>query len=703
MTNVIGQKETPRFEGPGGNLANYEITGTAPSGVTSDSSTVTLDIATARRRNSTEWTQGTISWGEILSWMENPATKKECGSYLLGRLKGTKRGNDGLIDRCAITLDVDSPHKGFLMDLDIALAGVIHVIHTTFSSQAEAPRYRVIIPLAERVSAEVYRRTTRALMDRIGRAHFDDSGAKPAQYMFMPSVAPGETFWWDHVPGDPLDAHELITDDLDDDAPVSGRAAAPAPSADRDVDSIRRYLQAAVNGAALELSNETTNRNVALNTAAFKLGHYAHYANVVPEVIGREAVEAALVEACKENGLADDVEDGGMGQVLKTFDSGWTKGVREPKDVPPPERKAVEQTVPAVDGPLTLDMLTGTDWEPVDLVAVRRGEIESPEATLMRRLDGAFMLTPGKTYSFSGESGSGKSWLALNTAREVLENGDTVLYLDFESDEKDINARLKALGVPEDHLRRVTYIKPGLLNDFFVDVLVAQSYRFVVIDGVTSALTLSGQSGENLSNNAEAVTKWAASLPDRFANQGGTVVQIDHVVKNGAHGGYASGSQAKRAALTGAAFIIEAQKTFSKGQSGSMHVYLGGNKDRTGNLAHLGMETKKGLLLAEVKVNVDAETGSVRMHLLPTTQDKHGALKEKITTWLADGEPRSQREIRAHVNAKTATVSEVVKELAASGHVRQETEGYVLVEKFCNWDEFALADLVEPEDLGELL
>lgn len=46
MTNVIGQKETPRFEGPGGNLANYEITGTAPSGVTSDSSIMATPSAT---------------------------------------------------------------------------------------------------------------------------------------------------------------------------------------------------------------------------------------------------------------------------------------------------------------------------------------------------------------------------------------------------------------------------------------------------------------------------------------------------------------------------------------------------------------------------------------------------------------------------------------------------------------------------------
>lgn len=666
-----------------------------------------LDIATAPRRNSEKWSQGTITWGEILSWMQNPADHKECGNYLLGRLKSTGRSNDDLLDRCALTLDADSPKESFLADLDAVLGGYAYVIHTTFKSTLDAPRYRVIVPLAGRISPEDFRRSTRAIHERVGQEHFDNAGAKPAQYMFKPSEGAPGLFRWKHFDGKLLDALDFITEDLavEEESARGGEASTPVPASaagsERDPDSIRRYLEGAVSSAALELSAVGEYRNNALNDAALKLGHYAHYADVAP-VIEKESVKAALVDACEDNGLTRDYEGGGMHGVLATFEGAWAKGAKQPKDIPPPQNRTTQRT-PPVDGPLTLDMLRGTDWEPVDLVAVRRGEIKAPEATMMRRVDGAFLLTPGKTYSFSGESGSGKSWLALNTAREVLGNGDTVLYLDFESDEKDINARLKALGVPEDHLPRVTYIKPGLMNEFFVDVLVAQGYRFVVIDGVTSALTLSGQSGENLSNNAEAVTKWAASFPDRFANRGGTVVQIDHVVKNGSHGGYASGSQAKRAALTGAAFIIEAQKTFSKGQSGSMHVYLGGNKDRTGNLAHLGLETKKGLLLADVQVNVNAETGSVRMHLLPTTQDKHGALKEKITTWLADGEPRSQREIRAHVNAKTATVSEVVKELAASGHVRQETEGYVLGEKFCNWDEFALADLDESEDLGELL
>lgn len=671
-----------------------------------------LDIATAPRRNSKKWSQGTITWGEILSWMKKPADHKDCGNYLLGTLNGDERNNKSIVDRCAFTLDADYPQDGFLDRLAARLDGVEWLWHTTASSTPDAPRYRVIVPLAGHVSPEVYRTAVTGLMEDVDvtpqgtkKREFDPSSAEPERYMFKPSEgAPGQ-FKWDLIPGELLDAQDLITEGGVEERPARcGEASTPVPApaagSERDADSIREYLKSAVMGEAMELSMVEVNRNTALNKAAFKLGTYSHYADVVPDVIGEDAVRAALVDACKDNGLT--VDDGGINGVLATFESGWEDGAKQPKDIPPPQNRTTQRT-PPVDGPLTLDMLTGTDWEPVDLVAVRRGQIKAPEATLMRRVDGAFLLTPGKTYSFSGESGSGKSWLALNTAREVLENGGTVLYLDFESDEKDINARLKALGVPEDYLPRVTYIKPGLMNEFFVDVLVAQTYQFVVIDGVTSALTLSGQSGENLSNSAEAVTRWAASFPDRFANRGGTVVQIDHVVKNGAHGGYASGSQAKRAALTGAAFIIEAQKTFSKGQSGSMHVYLGGNKDRTGNLAHLGLDTKKGLLLADVQVNVNAETGSVRMHLLPTTQDKHGALKEKITTWLADGEPRSQREIRAHVKGKMDTVSQVVKELAASGHVRHETEGYVLVEKFCNWDEFALADLDESEDLGELL
>ena len=148
-----------------------------------------LNIVTAPRRNSYHWEQSTISWDELVTWMIDPAETKESGNYILGTLRETTRthGNttctdlhrnsDAIVTRDALMLDVDYPEDTFLTDLEAV--GVKTLVHTTFSSTPDKPRYRVIIPLSRPVSPFEYETAATDLMERVGPASFDATSPQP--------------------------------------------------------------------------------------------------------------------------------------------------------------------------------------------------------------------------------------------------------------------------------------------------------------------------------------------------------------------------------------------------------------------------------------------------------------------------------------------------------------------------------------------
>lgn len=187
-----------------------------------------LDIFTAPRKNSTTWDAETITWDELQTWGDSPARGKECGGYVLGRFRGIHRTKRDLIDRCALTLDADDPDATFLDRVREELAGTAAIIHSTYSSTADEPRYRVIVPLARRATAAEYTATAQHLMDRIGQG-FDPSCVQPERFMFRPSTQDPETFHWEVLAGGPLAVVPASETDAQDRSADS--APTPAPVA----------------------------------------------------------------------------------------------------------------------------------------------------------------------------------------------------------------------------------------------------------------------------------------------------------------------------------------------------------------------------------------------------------------------------------------------------------------------------------------
>ena len=181
-----------------------------------------FDIAVAPKRNSRHWKQHTITWGEITAWLETPKNVKEAGNYLLGKLRETTtahepdkpctalhRRKNAIVSRSAITLDVDHPEPEFLERIELTFPYAA-IVHTTFSSKPDTPRYRLIVPTDRDMKPDEYLCAANSLVQQLGKDQFDPSTDQPERYMFKPSAA--EPSWWKYVvvDGDPAPVEKLL-------------------------------------------------------------------------------------------------------------------------------------------------------------------------------------------------------------------------------------------------------------------------------------------------------------------------------------------------------------------------------------------------------------------------------------------------------------------------------------------------------------
>lgn len=184
----------------------------------------TFNIATAPKKNSFHWTLGTVTWAELIEWMEKPAKTKECGNYVLGTLQETTtrhpnttvdctdlhRTKMAIVDRGALTLDVDHAEPGFAEK--VAALPYATILHTTYSSTSDEPRYRLIVPLSRNVAPDEYHTAAASVMQELGEASFDPGSVQPERYMFRPAESVPGTFWYEVHEGPIADVETLLKD-----------------------------------------------------------------------------------------------------------------------------------------------------------------------------------------------------------------------------------------------------------------------------------------------------------------------------------------------------------------------------------------------------------------------------------------------------------------------------------------------------------
>lgn len=340
-------------------------------------------------------------------------------------------------------------------------------------------------------------------------------------------------------------------------------------------------------------------------------------------------------------------------QAKKSDPSTTPPGSREPE----PDDSVVEEIIPGAfavaDGPNPYSSRDSRKY--LDMSIFTSGDFKVPEPEMFD-VDGSFfILYRGMTHCIFGDSGSGKTWMVLAFIAAELKAGRRVKYIDFENGAMTIGNRLRnILGVPAellapDHFRYMWFDEKPLAAE--VQDEAEEKYDLVILDGVDASLALWGKA----MNSATEVREWYNDLPQRFADEGSTVLSIDHTAKTARDKvphrmQEPAGAPAKLAVLTGAAFYVipEEGRELIPGRRGVVQAYVS-RKDKDGYLK--GKANKEGHLFDFI---IDtASTGEVVIAFEAAKMDDEAIRRSDPQAGLTD----RQKQIMALVNAKPGVMT----------------------------------------------
>lgn len=163
------------------------------------------------------WKMREITWVDFCRLLEKPADNKTSAlSYLPGVISpgpGAKckcheflhRTKANVASRWALTLDADyCGNAGSAMVGNLKRLGVAAAAHTTWSSEEDDERYRVIVPMSREVGALEYGPLARWLMSVLGEGMFDATCDQASRLMYLPAAPDGGDRYWLGVMDGPM-------------------------------------------------------------------------------------------------------------------------------------------------------------------------------------------------------------------------------------------------------------------------------------------------------------------------------------------------------------------------------------------------------------------------------------------------------------------------------------------------------------------
>ncbi len=164
-----------------------------------------LLIAVGRSRKAASWQNKEMLWSELVAKLSTTTRTRETvaeyaqlskgdrdnikdvGGFVGGYLKGGKRNNASVVNRCLVCLDADSADPELLDDLDLTFANA-YALYSTHSHTPEKMRLRIIIPLSCAVTPDEYAAISRRLADNLKLTRFDPTTFEAARLMYWPST-----------------------------------------------------------------------------------------------------------------------------------------------------------------------------------------------------------------------------------------------------------------------------------------------------------------------------------------------------------------------------------------------------------------------------------------------------------------------------------------------------------------------------------
>lgn len=308
-----------------------------------------------------------------------------------------------------------------------------------------------------------------------------------------------------------------------------------------------------------------------------------------------------------------------------------------------------------------------------DLAAICDGTITEELPELLTRLDNQRLLYPGRLCCLLGEPSVGKTWIAYAAGAELLNQGGSLVALDWEDTETNFVIRMRALGVPDHVLTnrtRVVYISPELgLRNLADRQQLAQVVEqlngpvMVIVDAYGPALA---RDGVDENSNSDVLT-WTDQAFSPLTRAGALVLILDHVSKDPAtrtRGGRGAG--AKLGLITGAAYEVRTIQAFSRHHPGRLKLIIA--KDRLGHVGPVGANAGEVVITpAGDRIHIEIEPPPDRdVPFRPTH------LMEKVSLYVETaGEPVSARTIEQHVSGKGTAIREAIRILADEQHLTE--------------------------------
>lgn len=311
---------------------------------------------------------------------------------------------------------------------------------------------------------------------------------------------------------------------------------------------------------------------------------------------------------------------------------------------------------------------TDHGWTLADLADVLSANYQPPTPTICERTDGHALFYLGRINALFGESGSGKSWVAMATCAEQIKQGNHVVYIDYEDHVGSVAHRMIKLGCTKDAVQTLFhYINPmqpfnTLASIDLLELIATTNTQLVVIDSTGEAMALDGAEP----NSDDSTASWFRSLPRLLAHQGPCVLLLDHMPKGSdANQGFAIGSQRKRAAIDGAAYRVEVGVAPAKGTDG--HLKLITAKDRGGYYQH-------GRKVAEIDIT-DTPDG-IAVTIKPPGTGLPTILMTRVSNYLIEQPNTSQNQILTGVTGNKEAIRVAIQKLVDLGYIQRiEVEG----------------------------
>lgn len=186
----------------------------------------TIIISTGRSRKELNWKNKKILWSEFLKriskttrtletfgeYLKLPKKEqdeiKDVGGFVGGALSGGRR-RDTLVNRQLLSLDADFV-KGDLWASVETILGCGAAMYSTHKNSKDKPRFRLVIPLKRKVTADEYGAISRRIAGDIGIDFFDDTTYEPHRLMYWPSTSKDGEFIFKYIDEPWLDPDKVL-------------------------------------------------------------------------------------------------------------------------------------------------------------------------------------------------------------------------------------------------------------------------------------------------------------------------------------------------------------------------------------------------------------------------------------------------------------------------------------------------------------